>query len=151
ALDILVEEGFTIDSSIYPTVHDRYGLAGTPTRPHRIERPAGTLWEMPMPVRRLLGFPLPVGGGGYFRLYPYGFTRRSPAAINARGEPFATYLHPWEFDPDQPRLAPGRLRAFRHYVNLHRTERRLEALLRDFSFGPVSEVLGRLRTMPLAA
>jgi polysaccharide deacetylase family protein (PEP-CTERM system associated) len=144
ALDILIEEGFTIDSSIYPTVHDRYGLPGAPTQPHRIERPAGELWELPLSIRRVLGFPLPVGGGGYFRLYPYGITRRALAAINRRGEPFVTYLHPWEFDPEQPRFTPGRLRAFRHYVNLHRTAPRLQALLRDFRFGPVSEVLGRL-------
>jgi polysaccharide deacetylase family protein (PEP-CTERM system associated) len=144
ALDILIEEGFTIDSSIYPTVHDRYGLAGTATHPHRIERPGGELWELPLSIRRLCGFPLPVGGGGYFRLYPYWFTRRALQAINSRGEPFVTYLHPWEFDPEQPRFAPGRLRAFRHYVNLHRTAPRLDHLLRDFRFGPVSEVLGRL-------
>ena len=88
---------------------------------------------------RILGWPLPVGGGGYFRLYPYALTRRGLAAINAAGRPFAVYLHPWEFDPEQPRFAPGRLRAFRHYVNLHRTAPRLEQLLRDFRFGPVSE------------
>jgi polysaccharide deacetylase family protein (PEP-CTERM system associated) len=144
ALDILLEEGFTIDSSIYPTVHDRYGMAGSPARPYRIVRPAGEVWEFPMAVYRRLGYPLPIGGGGYFRLYPYLFTRHGLRAINAQGRPFVAYLHPWELDPDQPRLNPGRLRAFRHYVNLHRTERRLAQLLRDFRFGTVSEVLAGL-------
>jgi polysaccharide deacetylase family protein (PEP-CTERM system associated) len=145
ALDVLIGEGFVIDSSIYPTVHDRYGLAGAPLWPHRIARPAGEVWEFPMPVYRGLGYPLPIGGGGYLRLYPYAFTRHGLRAINRQGRPFVTYLHPWELDPDQPRLAPGRLRAFRHYVNLHRTERRLANLLRDFRFGTVSEVLAGLR------
>jgi polysaccharide deacetylase family protein (PEP-CTERM system associated) len=144
ALDILLEEGFTIDSSIYPTVHDRYGIAGAPALPHRIIRPAGELWEFPLAVYRRLGYPLPIGGGGYFRLYPYLFTRYGLRAINAEGRPFVVYLHPWELDPDQPRLVPGRLRTFRHYVNLRRTEKRLRALLGDFRFGTISEVLSSL-------
>jgi polysaccharide deacetylase family protein (PEP-CTERM system associated) len=141
ALDVLAEEGFTIDSSIYPTHHDRYGIPGTPLEPHRIDRPAGSLWEFPPPVWRCLGYPLPVGGGGYFRLYPYPLTRLALRRINATGRPFAAYLHPWELDPDQPRLRPGRFRAFRHYVNLHRTEDRLARLLRDFRFGTLSQAL----------
>jgi polysaccharide deacetylase family protein (PEP-CTERM system associated) len=145
ALDVLIEEGFTLDSSIYPTHHDRYGLAGAPLRPHRIRRPAGTVVEFPLPVCRRLGYPLPVGGGGYFRLYPYAVTRLGLRAINAEGRPFAAYVHPWEFDPGQPRLKPGRLRAFRHYVNLHRTEARLARLLRDFRLGTISDALAALR------
>jgi polysaccharide deacetylase family protein (PEP-CTERM system associated) len=141
ALDVLLEEGFTVDSSVYPTHHDRYGLPGTPLEPHAIERAAGTLWEFPPPVWRVLGYPLPVGGGGYFRLYPYRLTRRGLRAINAAGRPFAVYLHPWEFDPEQPRLRPGWTRAFRHYVGLRRTAPRLRRLLRDFAFGTLSESL----------
>jgi polysaccharide deacetylase family protein (PEP-CTERM system associated) len=141
ALDILVEEGITLDSSIYPTHHDRYGIPGTPLAPHRIDRPAGSLWEFPPPVYRFLCYPLPVGGGGYFRLYPYALSRLALARINAAGRPFAVYLHPWELDPDQPRLRPGRLRAFRHYVNIARTADRLKRLLREFSFGTLSESL----------
>ena len=90
---------------MYPTYHDRYGLPGAPSRPYTLRRPAGVIHEFPMPVWRKLGYPLPVGGGGYFRLYPYALTRRGLRAINARGLPFATYLHPWELDPEQPRLA----------------------------------------------
>jgi polysaccharide deacetylase family protein (PEP-CTERM system associated) len=141
ALDVLVEEGFTLDSSIYPTYHDRYGMPGTPLHPWRVERPGGSLWEFPLPVWRLLRCPVPVGGGGYFRLYPYPLTRHALRAINRAGRPFAVYLHPWEFDPEQPRLSPGWARAFRHYVNLHRTEHRLRRLLRDFSFGTLTEAL----------
>jgi polysaccharide deacetylase family protein (PEP-CTERM system associated) len=141
ALDVLIEEGFRLDSSIYPTRHDRYGIAGARPEPHCIRRSAGTLWEFPLPTRRTLGFPLPVGGGGYFRLYPYWFTARALRAINAAGQPFVTYLHPWEFDPDQPRFAPSRLQAFRHYVNLEQTAPRLTALLNDFHFGTLSQAL----------
>jgi polysaccharide deacetylase family protein (PEP-CTERM system associated) len=141
ALDILLEEGFRFDSSIYPTHHDRYGIAGTPLEPHTIERSGGTIWEFPPPVWRLMKYPFPVGGGGYFRLYPYAVTRRGLRAINTAGRPFAVYLHPWEFDPAQPRLRPGRMRAFRHYVGLHRTEDRLVRLLEDFRFGTLSQAL----------
>jgi polysaccharide deacetylase family protein (PEP-CTERM system associated) len=151
ALDVLIEEGFVHDSSIYPTHHDRYGIPGTPLGPYRVERPGGGLWEFPPPVWRCLGYPLPVGGGGYFRLYPYALTRRGLRAINRDGRPFAVYLHPWELDPGQPRLAPGRLRAFRHYLNLHRTEGRLVRLLEDFSFGTLSDSLARRRPAGRAA
>src|SRR5579875_1789653 len=142
ALDILLEEGFLFDSSIYPTYHDRYGIAGTPLHPYSIERAGGSIWEFPPPVYRFFRYPLPIGGGGYFRLYPYGLTRRGLQAINAAGRPFAVYLHPWEFDPDQPRLHPGMIRAIRHYVGLRRTERRLVQLLKDFRFGTLTEALG---------
>jgi polysaccharide deacetylase family protein (PEP-CTERM system associated) len=141
ALDVLIEERFALDSSIYPTRHDRYGLPGAPLQPHCIRRPAGEIWEFPPPVWRVCGYPMPVGGGGYFRLYPYALTVWGLRAINAAGRPFAVYLHPWELDPEQPRLQPGRLRAFRHYVNLHKTTGRLIRLLRDFRFGPLSRAL----------
>jgi polysaccharide deacetylase family protein (PEP-CTERM system associated) len=141
AWDVLLEEGFTADSSVYPTFHDRYGLPGAPLGPHRIERPAGVLWELPMAVHRKWGYPLPVGGGGYFRLYPYPLTRRWLRAINAQGRPFVAYVHPWEVDPDQPRLpAPWKTR-LRHYLGLRRTGRRLARLVRDFRFGTVADVV----------
>jgi polysaccharide deacetylase family protein (PEP-CTERM system associated) len=141
ALDILIEEGIRIDSSIYPTHHDRYGIPGTPLTPHRIDRSTGHLWEFPPPVWCCLGYPLPVGGGGYFRLYPYSLTRMGLKKINAAGRPFAAYLHPWELDPDQPRIRAGLATRFRHAVNLSRTEGRLKQLLRDFPFGTLSEAL----------
>jgi polysaccharide deacetylase family protein (PEP-CTERM system associated) len=144
ALDVLIEEGYVLDSSIYPTRHDRYGIPGAPMEPHRIEREVGHIWEFPPPVCRFLGCALPVGGGGYFRLYPYALTRSALKGINASGRPFAFYLHPWELDPEQPRLRPGWLRGFRHYVNLHRTEDRLRRLLEDFAFGTISQAMDRL-------
>jgi polysaccharide deacetylase family protein (PEP-CTERM system associated) len=149
ALDILIEEGFTIDSSIFPTIHDRYGIPGAPLVPHRIQRPAGSLCEFPLPVHRLLGWPWPLGGG-YFRCYPYAFTRRALRSVNARGIPFVFYLHPWEIDPGQPRL-PARLPTrVRHYLNLHRTGDRLEALLRDFRLGRLSDLLSQVGLFPAA-
>ncbi|HZT80931.1 MAG TPA: XrtA system polysaccharide deacetylase [Gemmataceae bacterium] len=143
ALDVLIDEGFRVDSSIYPTYHDRYGVAGAPLAPHRIRRPGGWLREFPPSVCRVLGYPLPVGGGGYFRLYPYRMTRSALRAVNRAGRPFVAYLHPWELDPEQPRMPVGRLTAFRHYVNLRRTAGRLARLLRDFPLGPLSESLAR--------
>jgi polysaccharide deacetylase family protein (PEP-CTERM system associated) len=143
ALDVLIEQGFRFDSSIYPTYHDRYGIAGAPRQPHRIIRPAGTLLEFPGTVWSGLGYPLPMGGGGYFRLYPYALTRLGLGAINRSGRPFVVYLHPWELDPEQPRMKPGRLKAFRHYVNLHRTEERLVRLLSDFPLGTLSDTFAR--------
>jgi polysaccharide deacetylase family protein (PEP-CTERM system associated) len=150
ALDVLGEEGFTMDSSIYPTFHDRYGIPGAPLGPHCLRLPGGALWELPLTVCRRLGYPLPVGGGGYFRLYPYWLTRRCLHAINARGRPFVVYLHPWELDPGQPRLrAPWRAR-FRHYVGLRRTEARLARLLQDFALGTVSDVVRWAQRQPPA-
>jgi hypothetical protein len=101
-------------------------------------------------VWRVCRYPLPVGGGGYFRLYPYALTRHALRRINAAGRPFAVYLHPWEIDPGQPRLRPGRWAAFRHYVNLHRTEGRLVRLLRDFAFDTLSASLARWLPAPTA-
>jgi polysaccharide deacetylase family protein (PEP-CTERM system associated) len=149
ALDILIEEGFRIDSSIYPTYHPRYGLPGTPLHPHRIHRPCGSLWEFPPPVHRLLGYPLAVGGGGYLRLFPYSWTRHWLRKANASGRPNVVYLHPWELDAVQPRFAFGKLRTLRHYVNLRRTEERLSRLLEDFQFGTLSELLTRQHGMPI--
>jgi polysaccharide deacetylase family protein (PEP-CTERM system associated) len=141
ALDILVEEGVRIDSSVYPVRHHRYGIPGAQVAPHPIELRAGTLWEFPPPVWHLCRRPVAVGGGGYFRLYPYVLTRHALQAINKAGRPFAVYLHPWEIDPDQPRISAGRLATFRHHVGLRRTEGRLHRLLSDFAFGTLSEAL----------
>jgi polysaccharide deacetylase family protein (PEP-CTERM system associated) len=145
ALDILIDEGFQIDSSIYPTYHPRYGMPGMPLRPHQIQRPTGSIWECPPPVHRFLGYPLAVGGGGYLRLFPYSWTRHWLKAVNRAGRPNVVYLHPWELDPDQPRFSFGKLRTFRHYLNLHRTEERLKRLLQDFRFGTLSEMLAAQR------
>ena len=144
ALDILIEEGYEYDASIFPIRHDRYGIPVSARHPYLIEREAGRLIEAPASTARLGGMNLPVGGGGYFRLLPYGWTRWGLQRLNrVEGRPAIFYLHPWEIDPGQPRLRAGLLGRLRHYRNLHRTERRLHTLLRDFSWGPLRELLRR--------
>ena len=143
ALDILVEEGFRTDSSIYPVVHDRYGIPGAKRTIHRIQTKAGSLWEFPPSVRSLLGVNLPVSGGGYFRCYPYWFSAQSFRQINCKANrPFMFYVHPWEIDPGQMRMsfARGSTR-FRHYYNLKANYEKLERLLTDFSFTTMSDVI----------
>jgi len=143
ALELLVEEGFVVDTSIVPALHDRYGIPDACPALHRIATAAGPLWEFPPPVLRFAGLKLPVGGGGYFRLLPLPLTLRWLAKVNRHvKQPFVFYVHPWEIDPDQPRL-PVRspLSRFRHYVNLASTERKLEVLLRQFRFGRICDVI----------
>ncbi len=137
ALDILAEEGFEVDSSIFPVYHDRYGIPDAPTDLHLRETKAGTIWEFPVSVRKMTGVNLPISGGGYFRLYPYRFTARCLRRVNEREDrPFVFYVHPWEVDPNQPRLPiRSRMSRTRHYVNLSRTERKLDLLLSQFRFG----------------
>lgn len=143
ALDALAELGFAYDSSIFPIRHDRYGIPGSPRWPYQLTTPnGGSMIEFPPSTFSLLGYRLPVAGGGYFRLYPYSFTRFALARLNrAEGQPFIFYLHPWEIDPEQPRIRAGWLSTFRHYTNLSRCEARLRQLLRDFRFATVREVL----------
>lgn len=146
ALDVLTELGFAYDSSIFPIHHDRYGIPGSPRWPYRLTTPnGGSLLEFPPSTFSLLGYRLPVAGGGYFRLYPYGLTHFALAQINRmEGRPFIFYLHPWEIDPDQPRIRAGWLSTFRHYTNLNRCEARLRQLLQDFRFTTVRDVLKKL-------
>jgi len=147
ALEILVEEGFTVDSSIFPVVHDRYGMPRAPRAIHRIKTPSGTIWEFPPSVVRQGGVNLPVSGGGYFRLYPAVMTHVLLRRINRKTrQPFMFYIHPWEVDPQQPRLKAGsRLSRWRHYVNLHRTEGKLRQLLKRFRFGAMEQVIESYR------
>lgn len=147
ALEVLVEEGFTSDSSIFPIVHDRYGMPGAKTCIHRIETKSGSLWEFPPSVRKIFGMNLPVSGGGYFRLYPYRFSAQSFRRINRiEGQPFMFYVHPWEIDAAQMRMNFGsRTTQFRHYVNLGTTFGKMERLISDFSFGTMSDVISDYR------
>lgn len=139
ALDVLRDQGLRYDSSIFPLVaHDRYGIADAERFAHCL---ANGLWELPVSTVHLAGRNWPVAGGGYFRLYPYWLTCQGIRRINAEGHPAVVYLHPWEFDPQQPRIAGvGPVSRFRHYVNLAQTEARLRRLLQDLPFGPMSEV-----------
>jgi len=137
ALDILEELGFKYDSSIFPIYHDNYGIPDAPRFEYKL--PNRAMMEYPISTALLLGRKIPVAGGGYFRLFPYWFTKFALKKINTdERNPFVFYLHPWEIDPDQPRFNHARkLSKFRHYNNLHKTRQRLERLLNDFSFGPM--------------
>jgi polysaccharide deacetylase family protein (PEP-CTERM system associated) len=143
ALDVLIEEGFVYDASIYPIHHDRYGIPDSPRHPYRLLRPGGgALWEVPGATVRCAGLNFPIGGGGYFRLLPYGWTRFGIGHVNMReGQPVVFYLHPWELDPDQPRLPVSVTTGIRHYHNLGKAEKRLMRLLREFRFAPIASVL----------
>lgn len=173
ALDVLIEEGYAWDASIFPIRHDRYGIPSAPRHAFRVHAgvsragtlaaqgfrlrnasadspepsaqavsPAISLLEIPASTVRVAGVNLPIGGGGYFRLLPYAWTRRGIRRLNqVEQKPAVFYLHPWEVDPDQPRLAAGWRSRFRHYRNLDRTEGRLRRLLGDFSFGTISAAL----------
>jgi polysaccharide deacetylase family protein (PEP-CTERM system associated) len=141
AFDVLVEEGYRYSSSVYPVQHDHYGMPDAPRFPYRV-RP--NLLEIPLTTTRLFGRNLPAGGGGYFRLAPYQLSRWALRRVNRLDQrPTIFYMHPWEIDPAQPRVAGTTLKTrFRHYVNLHRTEPRLSRLLQDFRWGRVDHVFG---------
>ena len=142
ALDVLREEGYEYDASIFPIRHDRYGIPSAPRHVHQRQTPAGPLMEVPPSTVRLAGNNLPVAGGGYFRILPYWWTRWGIARVNrAERQPVVFYLHPWEIDPEQPRLRASIVSRFRHYRHLERTEPRLRRLLRDFRFDTVRALL----------
>jgi polysaccharide deacetylase family protein (PEP-CTERM system associated) len=145
ALDVLIDAGFTYDSSIFPIRHDRYGIPDAAAEPGPVVAPSGrTIVEFPMSAARFFGMRVPVSGGGYFRILPYWLTRAGLRQINERaGTPFTFYLHPWEVDPAQPRVRVGALSTFRHYTNLDRCESRLRRLLGEFAFAPAVEALKR--------
>jgi len=141
AFDVLLQAGHRYTSSVYPVRHDHYGMPDAPRFPYYC-RPG--LLEIPVTTTRLWGRNFPAGGGGYFRLAPYRVSRWAIRRVNTVDQrPAIFYLHPWEVDPDQPRIAgPGLKTRFRHYLNLAKTEPRLMRLLRDFRWGRVDEVFG---------
>jgi polysaccharide deacetylase family protein (PEP-CTERM system associated) len=143
AWPILAELGIRYDSSVFPTnLHDRYGMSDVKREPHEI---SPGLWEIPLSVVRVAGLSIPVAGGGYFRLYPYWITRAAIRRLNAAGLRANLYLHPWEFDPDQPRMnGLGFGASFRHYVNLRHTESRLRKLLQESPFGTMRQAYADL-------
>ena len=142
ALDVLIEEGHRYDASIFPVHHDRYGIPGSPRHAHRLERTGGSIVEAPASTVRLAGVNLPIAGGGYFRLLPYQWTKWGIARVNAvDGEPVVFYIHPWEIDPEQPRLPVSRVTRWRHYRGLDQTVARLSQLMKDFRFDTVTASL----------
>ena len=142
ALDVLQETGHAYSSSIYPIRHDLYGMPDAPRFPFRF-RPDGIL-EIPVTTVRMGGRNYPCGGGGYFRLLPYGAFRWMLARVNEQDRQSGLfYFHPWEVDPGQPRVKGAPLKSrFRHYLNLESMATRLERLLGDFSWGRMDEVFG---------
>lgn len=138
AIDELLRAGVTLDSSIQPVRHPDYGVPDAPTTPYRIAGADGELLEVPPLTWDVLGRHVPVGGGGYLRLFPLALLRRGLAQKERLGVPGCIYLHPWEVDPEQPRQRLGGLRGFRHYVNLKRTYAKLDRLLQDYRFDTLS-------------
>lgn len=141
AVDVIAKRGYSYDSSVHPIQHPTYGIAGFAPGISRIETAEGELAEFPVSTWRALGRNWPIGGGGYFRLLPGAVTRSAVRGLERRGAPACLYLHPWEFDPGQPRVKAGLSARFRHYLNLNKTLPRLERLLGEFQFGTMEEVL----------
>jgi len=139
ASECIGEAGYRYSSSVYPIRHDHYGVPDAPRFAH--ESSAGVL-ELPVATVRMFRANWPAGGGGYFRLLPYTISRWSIRHINhVDGKPAMFYCHPWELDPDQPRVqGPGAKSRFRHYLNLKRTEPRMRRLLADFCWDRVDRV-----------
>lgn len=148
AWEILVEEGFRVDSSVFPTYHPCYGIPNAEPGVHQIRTSAGFLWEFPLSVARFARLNIPVSGGGYFRAYPARLTVRLLSALNGKHHrPFIFYIHPWELDPNQPRIRAGsRLSRAKHYLNLASTEKKLEVVLERFRFGRLGEVIREVRS-----
>ncbi len=169
AYDELLEAGYLYDSSVFPIHHDLYGIPHWPRYPFYVVRDGNNLWapedrrmdapdreparrmyEVPITTLRFWGRNVPIAGGGYFRLLPYSVTRWGLRRINTDDErPFVFYLHPWEIDPDQPRMAGAGLKSrIRHYLNLKKTEGRFRSLVKDFSFAPLRNALPVTEEVP---
>lgn len=145
ALEVLAAEGITVDSSIYPVRHDRYGLPGAPDRPFRPLPDHPGLVEVPMTTVRWGRLALPCGGGGYLRLYPLAVTRAAIRRVHRRHRrPVVLYVHPWELDPEQPQVSAPWSRRLRHRVNLSRTRERLDRLVRELRPGSLSDLVESL-------
>ncbi len=150
ALEILGEEGFEYDSSIFPVFHDNYGIPDAPRFPHLKALEGGRgIAEFPPSTLRFFGVNLPVAGGGYLRLLPYSFTAWAIRRINDREQqPAMVYLHPWEIDPEQPRIAAPWRSRFRHYQNLSSTAAKVDRLMEDFCWAPMEQVLSQALARP---
>lgn len=145
ALDILLEEGYLYDSSLFPVRRSGYGYPGGVRDLHWLERPVGRLAEVPPATLRRWGANLPAAGGGYLRLLPLGLIRAAFRDAEQRGVPATFYIHPWELDPAQPRLPVSWPTRVRHYSGLGRTADRIRSLLREFHFQPIAATLNALQ------
>ncbi len=140
ALDVLAGCGFTYDSSIYPISHDRYGMPGSERFAHTLWTDSGPICEVPIATVRVGRSVAPVGGGGYLRMLPYAYTAAGIRRLNAEGQPACIYLHPWEIDPQQPRIIRGFLSRARTYTGLRSMIGKLTHLLSDFRFASMTQV-----------
>jgi len=142
AIDVLAEEGMRYDSSVFPVHHDRYGVPDAPRVPFLAKGTERSLLELPPVTYSVFGKNLPAAGGGYFRLYPPAIIRAGIRQVlrDPLGLP-VLYFHPWEFDPDQPRLPLGRASRFRTYVGMNKTGARLRDLLARYNSRPLMEMV----------
>jgi polysaccharide deacetylase family protein (PEP-CTERM system associated) len=142
AIDVLYEAGFTYDSSIFPIVHDRYGIPNAKTIPHKYITESGSeIVEFPLSTVGIGNKRLPISGGGYFRIFPFWLTQKGLQRVNKNRNPFIFYMHPWEIDVNQPRIKSSLLSEFRHYHNIDKFEDRLKRLIAHFKFDTVEKVL----------
>lgn len=141
ALEVLAELGFIYDSSIFPVQHPNYGVPEASLKPFVVVTDHGNILEFPMTALESGSMRAPVAGGAYFRLLPYWFTRNQMRGVNEEGRSFCTYLHPWEFDPEQPRVKTGITSRVRHYIGLNSVQTKLRKLLADFEFAPMKELV----------
>ncbi len=140
ALAILIEEGYRYDSSMYDRFHRSENARGS-SGIVQINTVAGVIWELSPSTLNVWGFQVPVAGGGYFRLFPYATSKTFLQRLERQGARLVMYLHPWEIDPEQPRMDGPWLSQFRHYLNLQKTQERLSRLLTDFRFGPMRDII----------
>lgn len=142
AFRILVELGFEYDSSIFPVLHPNYGMPQAPRFTFRIVTDAGSLVEFPMSTLQFGNRRSPIAGGAYFRVLPYWYTHWGIQFLNQKeGQPVCTYVHPWELDPEQPRINGGVTARLRHYFGIRNLEGRFRRLLRDFEFDTLGAVV----------
>jgi polysaccharide deacetylase family protein (PEP-CTERM system associated) len=144
AFDVLLEEGYRYDSSLFPIRRRGYGYPAARRVPHLIQREHGSLAEFPLATTSILAYPVPAAGGGYLRQFPYSVIRRAFREASDRSEPATFYIHPWEIDPGQPRLPVSSLNRIRHYRGLDSTLARIERLLKEFRFGTIASYLPQL-------
>lgn len=144
AFDVLIEEGYKYDSSLFPIRRPGYGYPDSPRMPHVIHRPAGRLAEFPLATTSIFRYPVPAAGGGYLRQFPLAIIRRAFREASERFEPATFYIHPWEIDPGQPRLPVSALNRLRHYRGLGSTLERIELILKEFSFATIASYLPAL-------
>jgi polysaccharide deacetylase family protein (PEP-CTERM system associated) len=148
ALEILAEEGFQYDSSIFPVEHPSYGIPDAPRTPYWIKTASGRILEFPMPTLAIGSKRSPIGGGAYLRLLPYSYTLWAIRYLNQHeNSPVCVYIHPWELDPEQPRMGGTVSARARHYFGLQGTERKLRKLVRDVEFCPLASVISQLSPM----